>query len=305
MSTYEDTPILPLEERKVPGAPSRMIEETSWFTSDVMKLYRALFEMLPDALLLVNTRFHIMAANPHAATLFATTGSSLEGMDLRSLLAEPHRMDVASRMLQMHGDTVCACQGSVVNLSGKQIPVSFAINRLALGEDTFFQIVIRDMGEQLSMRDELQKTEAVVEGMNLALRHVIQSVHEERKEMKDELVQQVKEQVLPTLERIAEEDSSDVRQNYKSVIEDQLVDMSDNSTDPLDNILYKLTPREGEVCRLIALGRKTREICELLDLSFETMQTHRKNIRRKLGLIGEKVSLAVFLQQGAPPSRNS
>ena len=46
---------------------------------------------------------------------------------------------------------------------------------------------------------------------------------------------------------------------------------------------------------LIALGRKTREICDLLQLSFETLQTHRKNIRRKLDLTGQRVSLYVYL----------
>jgi DNA-binding CsgD family transcriptional regulator len=41
-------------------------------------------------------------------------------------------------------------------------------------------------------------------------------------------------------------------------------------------------------------------MAEELGISFETLQTHRKNIRRKLGLKGESVSLPVFLQQQSP-----
>ena len=42
-----------------------------------------------------------------------------------------------------------------------------------------------------------------------------------------------------------------------------------------------LTTRELEVLRLIAQGFKTREISELLSISFETVRSHRKNIIHK------------------------
>jgi DNA-binding CsgD family transcriptional regulator len=52
-----------------------------------------------------------------------------------------------------------------------------------------------------------------------------------------------------------------------------------------------------EVCQLIQLGRNGQEIAALLNMSFETVQTHRKNIRRKLGLKGRTVSLFSYLRR--------
>jgi two-component system response regulator NreC len=46
----------------------------------------------------------------------------------------------------------------------------------------------------------------------------------------------------------------------------------------------KLTPREREVLRLIALGHTSVEIAEKLGLSPRTIETHRARIHRKLGL---------------------
>jgi DNA-binding CsgD family transcriptional regulator len=49
------------------------------------------------------------------------------------------------------------------------------------------------------------------------------------------------------------------------------------------HIYSKLGKRELEVLRLLALGKSANEISETLYLSIHTIETHRKNIRQKLG----------------------
>jgi DNA-binding NarL/FixJ family response regulator len=46
----------------------------------------------------------------------------------------------------------------------------------------------------------------------------------------------------------------------------------------------QLTPREIEIIKLIAEGKSSREIADLLFLSFRTIQNHRTRIMRKLSL---------------------
>lgn len=46
----------------------------------------------------------------------------------------------------------------------------------------------------------------------------------------------------------------------------------------------KLSPAETEIARLIAEGNTTKEIAGFKHLSFHTVNTHRKNIFRKLGI---------------------
>ena len=48
-----------------------------------------------------------------------------------------------------------------------------------------------------------------------------------------------------------------------------------------------LTPRENEVLQSIATGKSNKHIARDLDLSVRTVETHRLNIKRKLGIEGQ------------------
>jgi DNA-binding NarL/FixJ family response regulator len=46
----------------------------------------------------------------------------------------------------------------------------------------------------------------------------------------------------------------------------------------------ELTPREREIVQLIAEGKATKEVADVLGISFKTAETHRTNLMRKLDL---------------------
>ena len=46
----------------------------------------------------------------------------------------------------------------------------------------------------------------------------------------------------------------------------------------------QLTPRELEIVRLLAVGKKNKDVATLLQISVKTAETHRAHILRKLGV---------------------
>ncbi|HET9194422.1 MAG TPA: response regulator transcription factor [Vicinamibacterales bacterium] len=59
-----------------------------------------------------------------------------------------------------------------------------------------------------------------------------------------------------------------------------------------------ITDREREVLRLMALGHSNKEIAELLFLSVKTIEVHKANAMRKLGLAGRTDVVRYALLQG-------
>lgn len=58
-----------------------------------------------------------------------------------------------------------------------------------------------------------------------------------------------------------------------------------------------LTPREREVLRSIATGKSNKHIAREMSLSVRTVETHRLNIKRKLGIEGQADLIRFALEQ--------
>ena len=56
-----------------------------------------------------------------------------------------------------------------------------------------------------------------------------------------------------------------------------------------------LTMKEKEICHLIKGGLSSKEIAGMLNISTLTVEKHRKNIRRKLGITGKAANLGSYL----------
>lgn len=59
-----------------------------------------------------------------------------------------------------------------------------------------------------------------------------------------------------------------------------------------------ITERESEVLRLMALGHSNKDIAHMLDLSVKTVEVHKANAMRKLGLAGRTDVVRYALLQG-------
>ncbi len=183
------------------------------------------------------------------------------------------------------------------------------LNTVSLASNQYI-VVLTNMTTQAAQRETLErivdeKTDALrrdkeqLEEMNITLRNVLRSIDREREEQTSELAGKVNTLVLPALERIEQENDPAVRKGYVTVVADQLTRLTRGASD-IDPTLLKLTHMEMRVSQFIQAGHSTKDIADHLNLSVETIQTHRKNIRRKLGLHGKAVSLYAHLNVTGP-----
>ena len=104
-----------------------------------------------------------------------------------------------------------------------------------------------------------------------------------------------REFVLPYLDKIKKTNINEVQRTYLDSLEKNLNDITTPILRGVSTKYLKLTPTEIQVAKLIKQGQDTKEIASALFMSARTIETHRYNIRNKLGLKGKKLNLRTYL----------
>ncbi|BDQ35045.1 hypothetical protein JCM14722_25870 [Pseudodesulfovibrio portus] len=265
--------------------------------SDSITLFNAFFDTVLDATFLIDEHGAIIAANTAAQTQHAKPEQGLTGEHCKRLLGKRFHPAILNAMHSLEAKDQWTENVVAIDGNGEGFPAEITLRKILFNDYALFQLILHDLTAHVELKEDLQEKRAEVKEKEIALKQVLKTVEENRKEMRDQLTSQVRKQMFPALERITSSDTPEVREGYRNLIEDQLVEMVGDASGEFDSDLLRLSPREMEVCQLIQLGRSGKEVAELLNMSFETVQTHRKNIRKKLGLRGQKTSLFTYLRQ--------
>jgi DNA-binding CsgD family transcriptional regulator/PAS domain-containing protein len=215
----------------------------------------------------------------------------MEGQSIDDLL-KYYPVGMSCEMSPFKGEAIYRMQItpiSSVSLASDQYMVMLTNVTVHATQREMLEKVVSDRTEALRQEKEH------LEEMNITLRNVLQSIDKERGELFNEVSAKVNNLVIPALERIESEDNSSIRKGYITVAKDQLARLAPGSED-YDPLLLKLTHMETKVAQFIQSGHTSKDIANSLNISIETVQTHRKNIRRKLGLHGKSVNLYAHLK---------
>ena len=153
--------------------------------------------------------------------------------------------------------------------------------------------LLRKNTEQL---DKLLKERTIdMEEMNTALRVMLKRIEGDKAEIQDQIAFNVTEFVLPYLDKLKKTNLNEVQRTYLDSLEKNLNDITAPILRGVSTKYLKLTPTEIQVAKLIKQGQDTKEIAATLFMSTRTIETHRYNIRNKLGLKGKKLNLRTYL----------
>ena len=170
------------------------------------------------------------------------------------------------------------------------------------------QVMQREILEEAVERHAagLLQEKRQLEEMNITLRNVLRNIHAERERGVRELTDSIRASVLPVLSRLAAEADKERRESLIDTLRKQLdappagagttlgVELQPG-TPTYNEAIRKLTLSEFKICQMVQAGHSSKEIADILRISPETVQTHRKNIRRKLGVRGHDAQLAMHL----------
>ena len=234
--------------------------------------------------------------------------TSLEpGQGMTILDAEHHDMLYGRYLDRMKGKSVPSrYEVLAVRKDGRKRWIEVSSHRIEYNGGPAVQAVFVDITEQKLAQEALQRTHDALEDrvkertaelkeVNRALRVLLKQRDRDKSRLEDKVVLNVKELVVPYAERLQTVLTDDKDIAYLKVLESNLRDIISPFAQKLSSRYSSLTPMEIRTAQFIRDGKTTKEIADLLNLSTRTIESHRKNIRTKMGLHGKKANLRSHL----------
>lgn len=146
-----------------------------------------------------------------------------------------------------------------------------------------------------SRESDLLQSRQNLEDMNAALKVLLKQRDEDKANMRMNIVSNLELNAMPSIERMEATVLTDLQKAYLDKVKSSLMDITSPFARKISNEYLSLTPNEIQVASFIKEGKSSKEIATLMNLSQNTIQTHRYNIRIKLGLQNSKESLRSYL----------
>lgn len=158
---------------------------------------------------------------------------------------------------------------------------------------------IAKKGELDRIKHEYESVRQQVIENKSALSILAKNMEHAHHETENQILLELRKILLPVLRRLR----NDKRLGFFANEFDSIINYLDDKTSKhveRTRILYSLTPAELQIASQIGHGMKSEEIAAYLNVSVNTVKTHRKNIRKKLGLNDSKTNLVAFLKSHLP-----
>lgn len=135
-----------------------------------------------------------------------------------------------------------------------------------------------------------------IEDKNAALREILEQIQFEKKKIQDNILANVDQVLLPAIKRLRRK-GSPLDKKTIDVLESNLKSITSTFGSRVSEQKMKLSQRELEIANLIKNGMSSKEISEMLNVAFKTVETHRNRIRKKFKLVNKNINLTTFLKE--------
>ncbi len=140
---------------------------------------------------------------------------------------------------------------------------------------------------------ELEQQKTTLAKKNIVLQELLLQIEQEKKQIKDDVAANVENLLLPLVDKLRLHGAS---RKYVHLLKQNLNRLTSAFGRKISSKKNAMTPKEVEICDMIRSGLSSKEMSALLHISLGTVEIHRVNIRRKLGIANKSINLPSYLQ---------
>jgi PAS domain S-box-containing protein len=273
--------------------------------------FRVMLNSTHDLALLAKRDGTVLAVNTRMADRFGKSPEEFRGLNIYSLMPSQAAAIRKSKAQEMFRTK------QPVNYTEERKGHFFDCNLFPILNNTGgvkrFAVFVQDITERLKCEEALRKAGKELEQrvdektlelkdkaknlqeVNTALKVLLDKRDEDKKELEQKVLLNVREMIEPYLTKLKKTKLDDLQKTYVGIIESNLNDIISPFVCGSSINLLPFTPTELQVANLVKQGKTTKEIASILNLSAKTIEFHRDNIRKKLGIKNRKINLRTHL----------
>jgi PAS domain S-box-containing protein len=270
--------------------------------------FRSLAENAPFGIALLTTDNSIEYANLKFGEIFGYTTAEIPSLSHWFQKVFPnvsHRMKMMEEWEKLYcekkeGRDIRSITTRIVSKSEEEKIVYMKPVKLKKGKCflTFQEISARVKAEEELQRrkGELELKTKELEEVNTALRVLLKRRENDKIEIEEKVLYNVKDLVMPYLEKLMNGSLDNEQRLYLRMLTTNLNEIISPFPRRLALNPINLTPTEIQVANLVKEGKITKEIASIMRVSKSAIDFHRYNIRKKLDLVSKKINLRSYLQ---------
>jgi PAS domain S-box-containing protein len=283
------------------GVYDSMSNDMGLNTNLVQQDWEDIFDTITDVITIHDRDYNIIWANKAAKKMFGL--SSLDGKKLKCF-KHYHGTDTPPDKCPS-----CNCLKT-----GSPLVVEFfephlnkflevrAMPRLKDNQITGLIHIVRDITERkrvegafIQSREDIIEKSRKIKESNTALKVLLGRIENDKKALEDKILMNIKLLIEPYIEKLKHGSSGGLDLKYINILESNLNNIASSFSIKMSSQYFGLTPKEIQIASLIREGKQSKDIAEMLHSSFETINCHRQNIRKKFGISNSKTNLRSFL----------
>ena len=153
----------------------------------------------------------------------------------------------------------------------------------------------RSEAELKESKEELESKRSSLEEANAALRFLLKQREGDKRDLEERVLFNMKELVLPYMEKLKKSGLNARQISFADVLVSNIHDITSSFANRLSSRFTNLSPMEIQIADLIKQGKTSKEIADIFSLSVRTIETHRRNMRKKTGIKNKKTNLRTHL----------
>jgi PAS domain S-box-containing protein len=267
--------------------------------------YRELFENASDIIFILDFNGKILSCNDAASRTYGYMPEQMQGLNLETLL-DKSDLPVVRKLFRRKRDELDVpnpLEFLTYTRTGEAVWLEVnARSVVENGKPVAIHGIARNITERKRMEEALRRREQELEeksrnleDANTALKVLLKRREDDKAELEEKVICNVRELILPYIENLKITPVDSHQLNQLKILERNTSEIISPFLRTLSSKHPNLTPMEIKVINFIKEGRTTKEMAGLLNVSARTVEVHRDNIRKKLGLRNKKANLKSYL----------